>query len=118
MIRVVPTVEALEYFNSASDFVALSSDDNANSTFRNFFLLPPCMVAAFLSMPSREHNDLACVAKSASENFKINHIGNKDFTEEEHYKALVHVLEFLWCCEKKILDPQFVGVASNESLSG
>ena len=48
-----PAEKDFENFNSASDFVALSSDDNTKKCFRNFVLLPPHVVVAFLSMSSR-----------------------------------------------------------------
>ena len=81
-------------------FNSLSSDELTKGLFRNFFFIPPYMVTAFLSISSREPGDLACIAKAAAENLKINYDGYPEFNDKNHDEALKYILIFLWCCQK------------------
>ena len=86
-------------------------------SFRNFVILPLCVVSAFLSINLRIPSDIACIVKAAVQNFKNEYGELPDFNKTNHKQGLICILSFLWCSEKKLLDPLPFSITSNEVVS-
>ena len=102
--RGTPALKNLEEFSDTSDFNSLSSSDKNQKILRNFALLPPRLVLAFLPTPLRLPSDLTRATKAASEKFKNSFRNHAKFNEDTHNEDLEHICSLMRpsCYRKKL----------------
>ena len=108
-----PSVDDLETFESLSDFKKLEAKKGNKGAFRNILMLPPFAVSAILSSSSTEPAKLAQSIAASSQSAKDQLLHHDDFDEEDHRKATIYMLSFLWCQCKHQLKPLPCGLATD-----